>query len=635
MQLTRTLSLLNDECSKVIELILDQRVEEVSNILDRIRLYRSTIRMDFTTSLEQLKKSSDAKTENETQKIEVLLNKFQEKMNIIEEWLHRDDNNKSYEELIKTKSGIDYIVDAFIPLSWNYNRDLIFLYTDFGFELIPNLVKRGQSNIVYLTEKYKDIANVYCIKDIEQLRPVLLKMQRKPRLCVYIEPIIPDDPRSQNISNIQSEIDKSLKLLTIGVNTYNKFSKDWVEQKIENLGAMVHAFDTETIRKVFQDNPVIIVNPGPSLKEDISKINSVRDNVVIVAPTQSVHALTSHNISPDILVMIDSGNYVKFLDGLDTSRLKAFVFYDVVKPEMFAIFPNIPKIVISTTNDILDNSDIIPMPDFTISGASVSVVALKLAVGLGSKVIGLMGQDLAIGKGSYYMDSKSKDAKKQLSNNPINDEADRELKVWGNLVFHDGIWRQKIEVLSNSGGKTITTPGYWSYLLEIEEFISENEKNVKIFNFSLNGAKIEDIEYVPFKRFSRDFLSKKINQNFRHPNLHFLQINNRIDIVNKKLNFIHGIVDSYISLFTKLLLFIKKSDSKNISLYEDNLRLLSRKSLLMDLYFQRNLHAYISLSDNKKDQKKFSKDLYLFYSSLKVDAVRLRRFIRNLKKNLE
>ena len=122
MLINSTLQLLNEQCNNVINHILADEIDNVPPCLDKIRLYRSTIRTDFNSSV-----TSDdfSKNLNEFEKIKPLLNEFKKKMNIIDEWLHRNDEIYSYGELIETPEGIDYIIDAFLPLSWNFHKDLV------------------------------------------------------------------------------------------------------------------------------------------------------------------------------------------------------------------------------------------------------------------------------------------------------------------------------------------------------------------------------------------------------------------------------------------------------------------------------------------------------------------------------
>ena len=613
-------------------MILSDRVEKVSNSLDKIRLYRSSIGIDFAFTQEETKKYVDRKDD---ENLEHLLKNFNEKMSVIEEWIHRLDDHYTYDELAKTPDGIDYLIDAFLPLSWNYDRDLIFLFSDHALNIIPNLIKRGQSNIIYFTDQYHNIPNVVCISDLKYLPNSLMSFLKTPKIAAIIEPIKPNDKKSGYMVGVKSELDKHLRMLSIRYNTNIYFSKVWIEHKIQNLPALVHAFDIESIKCYFTKKPVIIVNPGPSLEKDIEKIQSIRNNVLIVAPTQSIKALSKQKLSPDFLLMLDSGDFINHLDGVDTSRLKAFIYYDVVNPQMFNAHPTIPKVSLSSANEFFSTSDIIPLPKFPFGGASVSIVALKIAVGLGAEVVGLMGQDLAISEGSYYIDPEGRAADKNLTIHKKQEETITAKSNSEDVIFHDGRWHRSLEVEANSGEQVVTIPSYWSFIIEIEDFALYVKKNVKIYNFSFKGAKIEDVEYISFTDFCSKFLTKEIEGLNIQPKLTFLQLEMRRNSVKNKLTLINITIEEYVKTLTKIISSLQKKDNRKIEKYENDLKSISRNSLFMEFYFQNIITRMVSHFESNNDVNYINKELFNFYSSLRTDAVRLRKIVQNVMKTIE
>ena len=137
--------------SKTIDTILSGDEITPSRYLDQIRLFSATLGYNFNAN-NYLEENIDL-DQKTAQTIKRYTSKITQKLELIEEWCHRYDNKYSYKDLTNSEKGLNYLIDSFLPLSWNFNRDIIFLFSDYSEKLADNLIKRGQKSLIIFSNK--------------------------------------------------------------------------------------------------------------------------------------------------------------------------------------------------------------------------------------------------------------------------------------------------------------------------------------------------------------------------------------------------------------------------------------------------------------------------------------------------
>ena len=105
--------------------------------------------------------------------------------------------------------------------------------------------------------------------------------------------------------------------------------------------------------------------------------------------------------------------------------------------------------------------------------------------------------------------------------------------------------------------------------------------------------------------------------------------------IKSKLTSINNAIEEYVKTLTKIISSLQKQDNGKIEKYENNLKSISRKSLFMDFYFQKTITRMVSQFESNNDLKYINKELFNFYSSLRTDAVRLRKIVQNVMETIE
>jgi hypothetical protein len=614
-QTLKNLQDLNYLSDQMIEKILADKYELAYQYLDQIRLYSCNLDFDFRSDIASQKAKLD---ETIVERMSVLLKNFNKKIKLIEEWCHRLDDTSNFDVLIKTEFGVNYLIDSFLPISWNFNRDLVFLFSDFAEILAEGLLKRGQKNILILTPK-KDKKNSHFayIKDVEDVRGKILDFEILPKIVVSIEPL---DlvTNSKYIKEVYKEIENNINFFYISKATFHHFSTTWVNQKFINLKYTLNSYKLQELEKNFAGNSVVVVAPGPSLGSDIIKLKKSASKYVILAVGQACKILSEHGISPDFVLIIDAQDHIYVFDGLMTSNLKAIIMYDTVHENFFKALPEIKKIAVSppahigqqfikTGNEITQD----------ISAGSVSVVALKIAISLKASTIGLMGQDLHLSEGNY-----------------VGDQTNLTDSVPEGYVRYQSQVVRKLILKSNSGKEVISFRAYWTYLLEIEEALENLPKETKVVNFSKHGVKIRGAEFLPFDMFCETLKNDIEYFDIKGKNRFQLEKDRKIFLDSLKA--MNDVQEEFRLLLKKTIkLYKNEGNTEAVNNLELKLQNLYKMYFFMSLYSQRKLQNFEALMLTKVGAKKIRKsDLLKLYSGLLEDVTKLQSVIKKARKGL-
>lgn len=377
----------------------------------------------------------------------------------------------------------DGLIDFSLPKTWNFQIDVIFCHENNRSHFETLLFKRGQKRIIYCSSDYLKISEgIYktntasaaeCLDDIGFPIP--------KRICFLDKMFFSKD---QNYKNVVEEVSKKLTEFTGHKTTKARFGQAWITNCLNNLHSTLKSTSASDLSKVFTEQNVIIVAPGPSLRKNILELKKESD-AIIFAVAQAVPALVEHDITPDFIFVMDPQDYSYTLKSVDHSKV-SLICPDYVSRN----FVNKPyrKIFTCFSPTSCFNQNIFrEMEDFKFENASsVSVGAVQLCHLLGAKRIALVGQDLSFSDeqyyGSFYDPSKIEDENKR----PIH-------KI--------------ITLPGYAGGNVVTSFQYSVYHKQLQEYAINNQTSDRktFYNCSEGGANIPAFENMPLAEFFRSF----------------------------------------------------------------------------------------------------------------------------------
>lgn len=294
----------------------------------------------------------------------------------------------------------------------------------------------------------------------------------------------------------------------INKNTSLVFSKLWFDIFIRNMLNLKNAYLINNLKDIYKDKTAVIVSAGPSLEKNIDNLKGKEDELVIITGGRTLGTLISRGIRPDFLCVVDpadiSYKLVENYINLDVP----LIFYEGTNADIIENYKG-KKFFYAKSGFVKDflNLNI----DTILSGGSVAITCLGLAIYMGCKNIIFIGQDLALTNDKLHADI----AKIENAKNNIEDS---------NTFY----------VKSIDGGKVKTRYDLNMFRKTIESII-KIYKDVKYINATEGGAHIEGTEVMSLKeaidRYSvKDLVKIDINK------LQFKKLSNE-EFVKEKLNY--------------------------------------------------------------------------------------------------
>jgi hypothetical protein len=257
-------------------------------------------------------------------------------------------------------------------------------------------------------------------------------------------------------------------------------------QSILNTPLIVTKYGIDECLNIFKNKDIIkrciVVSAGPSLNENIKLIKENQDKFIVISLDATLNILIENGITPDFVVTMERvGVYENFFDGKDVIVPKESVLIcpSVTQPEAINYFKDNKIIFFYQNVGIQEYLNSITQKGILASATSAAFTAINAALKLGFNEIVLIGQDLSYSeKGDIYADGMSSNAQEIEKNRKENDTYTSQIiNNNGVMVESNVIWeRQRITI----------------------ESLVQSAKEVKIYNTSLRGAKIEGTIVKPF-----------------------------------------------------------------------------------------------------------------------------------------
>lgn len=508
-----------------------------------------------------------------------------------------------------------------LPLIWDFQTDLIFISKEYAFceELILALKKFQHKNIfTFEGDVFIDEITTKKIKKSE-LQTYFTFLDRAIGLnCKFIYPHENDKNES-----FTSSVVKIISDVRSNSNTSIRFQSLWLQNQGKSFVRRLQGHSHQDLTEFIERKNILIVAPGPSLANSIELIKeNGKKYFTIIATAQAVPALSKFNITPHFVMVVDPEDYSNILNDCKNLDKMSLICEESIH-ENFLKFPFKNIFTLITTKDCFGLTSIFRVNRSKVVGGTVSLVACSLARELNAASIVLVGQDLCISSGNYFL-------KGDLESSEIDFiEGERVIvKSIDDFKFNPSNNERVIPILGWSDETLYTTPHYFIYHSQFERF-AETKSEIKLFNCSVGGAYIkgfqhqsilhtiqelkeEPVLYIPKLKYNTsNYKNAKLTiEDFENRGRHFLKIINEICLILNKSKILNQKQLSKLSKKELALQALASQDLHFAPIFLDNYEELKRK-----LAYVESLEENLSHSRNfyKKIYKKFN--LYKQYCS--------------------
>lgn len=491
---------------------------ETREAVDSLRMLRSQL-ADITPDARSLVDGSDITSAQREALIEDL-KKIDQAEAFIPVWCQRYEKIQDRASLYQTEEGCHRLIDAIIPMVWDWHADILLIYGELNEPMLNALIKRGQKLVLILNSKLDTQGEVHqrlpigmaeypCIEDATDYFERLSLMPCK-RGASLDSPLLEQPLTQDEKDRIDGILSENFQLAFTGMATLKSLSSQWLRQGLKNLPLIAQSGSLLHLKDAFKDKPLVIVSPGPSLDKNIDQLKKLKGKAIILAAVQSAKALSDHGITADLMMVIDPKDFSYVLEGADISGVEALIA-GVTCNEKFVGQP-FKQVVFCDVNNELDTwiTDIFGDTAIFGSGGSVSVSALRLALFTGANPIALVGQDLALTNGKVYS-SNSVLGGVQVE---VDDKT-------GSFAYKNctedylRTGREQGEDRVNSRMKLFKLPGYYggevntrpdffvfhhdfeTIASDVTELIKEGHPEIGLFNCTEGGVFINGYEHIP------------------------------------------------------------------------------------------------------------------------------------------
>lgn len=330
--------------------------------------------------------------------------------------------------------------------------------------------------------------------EIEAYLRLFISYDNMVSLKMYISgnyPILFSKEIEEFIKKIKSRIFE----LQVSWNTQVRYTDINAKNLFSNLPYLCEGYGVQAIRSILpEDFPVIIVSAGPSLNKNIKDLKKAVGKACIIATDTAVKPLLSEGIVPDLFVIVDGLKPALLFDDKNISK-SAMVTMTGVSVEPMQMHKGRKFFYYSGgayENELLEelsrkeNSDC-TLPNLP-TGGSVANTAYSLGIYMGSRIIILIGQDLALTGNKTHADGTFAEKMSEIDvNNP-----------------------KYFEVESVEGGKVLTRADFKLYLDWFEKYIKEWNW-ITTIDATEGGALIHGSHIMTLKKAIKKYCKKEFN----------------------------------------------------------------------------------------------------------------------------
>jgi hypothetical protein len=254
---------------------------------------------------------------------------------------------------------------------------------------------------------------------------------------------------------------------------------------------------------------MVIISPGPSLDKNIEQLRSLQGKALLVAPAQTVAALTKANIFPNIIGIADPiGEMAQYANSSSINKADALLLGVSCHTGLFE--ENTGKIITFNGNAGVDTwiSEIFKDSRRLGSGGSISTCFFHIGQFLNCNPIILVGQDLALTDGRAYSSGDARgdiqvkvDVQGRIQYDNVSEQSQAiylEQKPGDFSKYREEVFK----LPGYYGGEVISKVDYVIYHAEFErqaESAQEANPDLRLYNCTEGGAMIKGFENISLK----------------------------------------------------------------------------------------------------------------------------------------
>jgi hypothetical protein len=374
-----------------------------------------------------------------------------------------------------------------------------------------------------------DLEQVVFTTDAEMLRDVFReKFPSAKGTRISILPAF-EKIYSELIDDVKDQLNGYVNEFRVSRYTFIHSSRSWMRLTVQNLPAMIEHPAVGILANKGNGWPVVVISAGPSLDRNIDQLTKVQENFLVLCPSQSLKAAVAAGVTPDLVMVADSTNLSYHFKGCGPGSFGNLLVAAKCHPEVVCLPARRKLFYFLRPNPMaeefyrLRGDDNAELP----TGASVSNIAMHLAVYMNADPIIFMGQDLAFAGKKMYA-SNAADGGGELDFDGNDKVSLRGLKTkeaiaddWNREELSKTLsaYRQVHWVRGLNGERLQTTVDMHSMLAKFERDASNLAGQKKLINATEGGAYIRGMEHLTFaqvvERYRSDTpvdLEKRIGQ---------------------------------------------------------------------------------------------------------------------------
>lgn len=356
------------------------------------------------------------------------------------------------------------------------------------------------------------------------------------------------------VEQFVKKLKKHIFDIEVSWNTQVRYTDVTAKNMFTNLPYLCEGYGVQELKNILpKDFPVIVVSAGPSLNKNIQDLKLAKGKACIIATDTAVKPLLNAGIVPDLFVIVDGLKPGVLFEHKDISK-SAMVTMTQVSVEPMSIHTGKKFFYYSGSrleDELLGELSKAKEKDCTLlnipTGGSVANTAYSLGINMGSEIIILIGQDLALTGNKTHADGTFQDKMEEIDvNNP-----------------------DYFEVDAVGGGTVITRSDFKLYLDWFEARIKE-WKNITTVDATEGGALIHGAKTMTLKQAIKKYCKKDFNVKW-----HIDHSKKLFDGENQK------IATKYLENIPKRLTEVEKKAKDGLKCYE-KLEAMSQKQNVSD-----------------------------------------------------
>ncbi|MBU1076669.1 MAG: DUF115 domain-containing protein [Spirochaetes bacterium] len=393
--------------------------------------------------------------------------------------------NDTYDIIFCGGFGLGHYIDALLDLKYDSFSRLIIIEKD------PHIFYKALQTLDLSKILNDDKVEILFghDDDLDSLNEILINSTSKKVYTFIPQAYLKTFP--DFYKNLKNVIDSYLSRKNINIATLTRFQKLWTRNILKNYKLFLANKGVINLYDKYKEIPCLVISAGPSLNDYLMDIRNHQEKFIIICVDSVFQTLVRNNIYPDIVVTVDPQHinykyfeYNKYYKALLVSEsstypliLKHYKGRHLFFSSVFALSQWI--------ENYTESKGEIDM------GGSVSTTAFDLAYRMGCDPIILFGQDLSFIKDRTHTKGSYVEKYWALRYNKFNTAYNGVYKYIHNNLF--------IQIRSSNNKMINTDRRLMIFLAWFQNKMRNIKDKIKIYNTSLDGAKIENMIVKDFK----------------------------------------------------------------------------------------------------------------------------------------